>query len=137
MIRKKDFFRYGLAILVWLLVFFLGFALQRSLLFCYLDQEVEPLSIAYRFFGAMTLLAMLVMEYFTFKKADKVMLVYMVALMMKMGMFAVFHIQLEDTPQQVLYSMAVPMICFLLLQTVFIVYKLNRMNFGLNKEDIE
>lgn len=134
MLSKKEILRYCLTLFFWAIFFFIGPIIQNKLLFCFSEEELVPLHKSYLLFGVLSLISMVVMEIFTFKQPDKVMVVYMVSFMMKFGMFVMFYIQLEGIPNEVLYSTAVPMLCFLFLQTIFIVVKLNKMNFKLKEK---
>lgn len=127
---RKDIRRYLLTLLCWALLFFGGPIFQTKLLFCYLPQELEPLYVSYRLFGFLSLMTMVLMEWFVFRKPEKVMLIFMGSVMMKFGLFVVYYQQLEGVEEEIIHSITVPILCFLLVQTLFIVTKLNAMDFS-------
>lgn len=125
---QKDLWRYGITAILFYTVFRWGPIVHANLLLGFSEEEIRPLLKAYNFFAGMSLFTMIAMEWVAVKKPNKVILVNITSMMMKFGMFVVFYIGLEDYPQVVIHSMMVPMVYFLILQTIFIVVKLNQLD---------
>lgn len=122
---QKDLWRYCSTAILFFVMFHFGPIVHGQWLSHYSDEQLIPLNKAYAFFGGMSAVMMVVMEWVASRKMERVIMVNIVGMMMKFGMFVVFYVGLEGYPETILHGMMIPMVYFLILQTVFIVVKLN------------
>ena len=123
---KKDLWRYIICAVLFAIVFYYGPILHAYVLRNHNANDLRPLEKAYVFFGFMSALIMVALEYVASKKRNLVIVVNLSAMMMKFGMFIVFYLGLDDVHENIRHGMMIPMMYFLILQTTFIVIKLNQ-----------